>query len=58
MRPNDWALINVVAENNRHLNDMPLFIHGLACHTSRPHDMEVRYKEKPWTETSLWYKLV
>lgn len=33
MRTPEWVLINVVAENNRHLNDMPLFIHGLACFT-------------------------
>ena len=43
---NDQSLINVAAENYRHLNIMPLYILGFEASPSRVHDMEVRNTAK------------
>lgn len=36
---NKQVLVNVAAENNRYLNNLLLFIHGLACFFSRLYDI-------------------
>lgn len=41
---NEWVLMNVVADDNCHLNNKPLFVHGLVCLTSRLYDMQVPNK--------------
>lgn len=33
--------MNVVADKNCHLNNKPLFIHGLVCLASRLYDMQI-----------------
>lgn len=38
---NEWVLMDVLVENNPHLNMTPLFIHHFTCLTSALYDMQV-----------------